>query len=102
MDLFEDTLNTPEAEEFRNRVRTLLSEHLPEDIRVQGEQEKMDVSKEDQRRWHKIVRAHGLACPSWPSEYGGPGLNDTELYILEREFALAGAPRPMIYGVTML
>lgn len=102
MDRFEDTLNTPEAEEFRNRVRMLLSEHLPEDIRVQGEQEKMDVSKEDQRRWHKIVRAHGLACPSWPNEYGGPGLNDTELYILEREFALASAPRPMIYGVTML
>lgn len=102
MDRFDDTLNTPEAEEFRRRVRSVLSENLPEDIRVQGEQEKMDLSKEDQRRWHKILRAHGLACPSWPRDHGGPGLSDAELYILEREVALAGAPRQMIYGVTML
>ncbi|WP_179875732.1 acyl-CoA dehydrogenase family protein [Sinorhizobium sp. BJ1] len=102
MERLDSNLSSHEAADFRRKVRALLSEHLPDDIRVQVEQEKMDLSKEDQRKWHKILRAHGWACPSWPTEYGGAGLSDTELFILEREFALGGAPRPMIYGVTML
>ncbi|MCP8894964.1 acyl-CoA dehydrogenase family protein [Shinella daejeonensis] len=102
MERLDSILNSHDAIAFRDRVKRLLVDHLPKHIRIQVEQEKMDLSKEDQRTWHKILRAHGLACPSWPVEYGGPGLADHELYILEREFALGGAPRPMIYGVTML
>ncbi|MBW0370821.1 acyl-CoA dehydrogenase family protein [Ensifer adhaerens] len=102
MERLDSNLSSPEVADFRRKVTAFLSENLPSDIRAQVDQEKMDLSKEDQRRWHKTVRAHGLACPSWPKEYGGAGLSDAELYILEREFALAGAPRPMIYGVTML
>jgi alkylation response protein AidB-like acyl-CoA dehydrogenase len=102
MDALDQNLRSAKAEAFRLRVRTFLSQNLPEDIREQVDQEKMDLSKDDQRRWHKIMRAQGLACASWPAGHGGPGLDDVELYILERELALAGAPRPMIYGVTML
>lgn len=102
MEALDKNLNSAEAAEFRLHLKTFLSRNLPDDIRMQVDQEKMDLSKDDQRRWHKIARAHGYACPSWPKEHGGPGLGDVERYILEREFALAGAPRPMIYGVTML
>jgi alkylation response protein AidB-like acyl-CoA dehydrogenase len=102
MDAIDSELRSAKAEEFRHRVKTFLTEKLPADIRLQGAYEKMDLSKDDQRRWHKIMRTEGLACPSWPAAEGGAGLDDVELYILEREIALAGAPRPMIYGVTML
>lgn len=102
MDALDRQLSTPAAMEFRRRIKAFLSENLPAHIRDQGVMERMDLSREDQQAWHKIVRAHGLACPGWPKEYGGAGLSDGELYILEREFALAGAPRPMIYGVSML
>lgn len=102
MERLDSILSSHETTAFRARVKRLLADHLPENIRIQVEQEKMDLSKEDQRTWHKIIRTHGLACPSWPADHGGPGLADHELYILEREFALGGAPRPMIYGVTML
>lgn len=98
----DDPLNTPSISAFRESVRLFLLRFLPEDIRAKGEAERMDLSKEDQRRWHRILRAEGLACPGWPQEHGGPGLGDVECYVLERELALAGAPRPMIYGVSML
>lgn len=87
---------------FRTRVRAFLRQALPPEIRAAGETERMDLDKEDQRRWHKILRAEGLACAGWPASHGGPGLTDAERYVLERELALAAAPRPMLYGVTML
>lgn len=102
MQALDGNLTTPNAQAFRHRVKTFLAENLPAHIRDQVNQERMDLSKDDQRMWHRIVRAHGLACPAWQKEHGGGGLSDIELYILEREFALAGAPRPMIYGANML
>jgi alkylation response protein AidB-like acyl-CoA dehydrogenase len=98
----ETPLRDSEVVAFRARVRELLQRALPANIRAAGEAERMDLGKDDQRRWHKILRGEGLACAGWPIEHGGPGLNDAERYVLERELALAGAPRPMIYGVTML
>ena len=95
-------LRDARAIEFRERIRAFLARALPIDIRKQGEQERMDLSKEDQRRWHRILRSEGLACPAWSKDFGGPGLGDVECYLLERELALAGAPRPMLYGVNML
>ena len=102
MQALDQDLRSPEAVAFRRKVREFLARHLPDAIRAQVELERMDLSRQDQQAWHRIARAHGLACPSWPKSHGGAGLGDVELYILEREFALAGAPRPMIYGVNML
>ena len=62
----------------------------------------MDIHKEDQRRWHKILAEQGWAVPAWPKEYGGADWTDEQLYIFEREIALADAPRPMINGIQML
>lgn len=98
----DDMLVSAENEAFRRRVQGFIGRALSADIRAAGEQERMDLDKEDQRRWHKLLRAEGLACAGWPEAHGGPGLTDAQRYILERELALAGAPRPMIYGVTML
>ena len=95
-------LDTPELNAFREEVRSFIRENLPEDIRAKVADERMDLSKEDLMRWHKILAAKGWACPAWPKEHGGCGWSDEEAYIFEREIALADAPRHMFTGVGML
>lgn len=99
---FDRLLHTPELDAFRAELRGFLRDHLPADIRAKVAEERMDLPKEDQRRWHKILLAKGWVCPSWPREHGGPGWDDAHQYVFERELALADAPRPMVYGTTML
>ncbi len=92
----------PALEAFRDEVVHFLETSLPEDIRRKVAEERMDLPKEDQRRWHRILKARGWVCPSWPRAHGGPGWDDAQLYVFEREIALADAPRIMTYGVQML
>lgn len=94
---------SPELEEFRTTVREFIRENLPEDIQRMVATEQMDLPREAQARWHRILRDRGgWCCPSWPSQYGGPQWNDAQQYIFEQELALNDAPRLMIYGVGML
>ncbi len=91
-----------EIEAFRQRVQTFIRDNLPEEIRQQVAEERMDLSPEDQKRWHRKLYERGWSCPSWPVEYGGPGWSHEQQYVFEREIALADAPRFLIYGVQML
>ena len=93
---------TAELRAFRQEVRGFIRASLPEDIRRKVAQERMDLPRDDQQRWHKILRAKGWACPGWPKTHGGPGFSDDQRYVFERELALGDAPRPMIYGEGML
>jgi hypothetical protein len=94
--------DTEEMRAFRQEVRNFVRTSLPEDIRRKVAQERMDLPRDDQQRWHKILRAKGWACPGWPKAEGGPGFSDDQRYVFERELALGDAPRPMIYGEGML
>ena len=93
---------TPEMRAFRDEVRTFVRASLPEEIRRKVAQERMDLPREDQQHWHKILRAKGWACAGWPKAFGGPGFTDDQRYVFEREIALGDAPRSMIYGEGML
>jgi alkylation response protein AidB-like acyl-CoA dehydrogenase len=62
---------SPAIESFREEVRRFLREELPDDIRAKVAEERMDLSKEDQRRWHQILYRRGWAAPGWPKEHGG-------------------------------
>ena len=92
----------PDLVEFRSEVRDFIRSNLPDHIRRAVSEERMDIHKEDQRHWHKILAEQGWAVPAWPKEYGGADWTDEQLYIFEREIALADAPRPMINGIQML
>ena len=93
----------PSVESFRREVRKFISDNLPADIRQMVAREIMDLPREAQVRWHRILRDQGgWCCPSWPKEYGGPGWSDAQQYVFEQELSLNDAPRPMIYGVGML
>jgi alkylation response protein AidB-like acyl-CoA dehydrogenase len=91
-----------EIERFRREVRDFVRTHLPDEIRAHAAQVHMDIPKEDQRRWHRILQSRGWGCPSWPEAYGGPGWTDMQHYVFDREIALADAPWPMVYGIGML
>lgn len=95
-------LETPELTAFREEVRAFIRANLPDDIRAKVADDRMDLPKQDQQRWHRILAEKGWSVPAWPVEHGGCGWSDEQAYIFEREIALADAPRPMIYGVGML
>ena len=91
------------VEDFRLQVRTFIQDHLPDDIRSMVAREIMDLPREAQVRWHRMLKNQGgWCCPSWPKEYGGPGWSDEQQYVFEQEIALNDAPRLMIYGAGML
>ena len=98
-----DLTFSDELEAFRQEVRDFIREKLPEDIKRQAQQEVMELSREDQTRWHKILLEHGgWCCPMWPKEYGGPGWSYEQQYIFERELALNSAPRLTIFTTNMI
>ena len=93
----------PQLENFRHSVQSFIRENLPEDIRAMVAREQMDLPREAQVRWHRILRDQGgWCCPGWPKEHGGPGWSEKQQYIFEQELSLNDAPRLMIYGVGML
>lgn len=92
-----------QLEEFRQTTRQFIENNLPDDIRDLVARERMDLPREAQVRWHRILKNQGgWCCPSWPKSYGGPGWSDEQQYIFEQELSLNNAPRLMIYGVGML
>src|SRR5881628_1481486 len=89
-----------EEVDFRDTVRTWLSENLPKDLK-----EKVDryahLSKEDLLRWHRILAGKGWVAPAWPKEWGGTGWNVVQRYIFEEELGYVGAPPLIPFGLAM-
>jgi hypothetical protein len=95
-------IDDTDIQSFRQQVRAYIHDNLPQELRHIVTAERMDIPRELQRQWHRILQKNGWGCPSWPVEYGGPGWSDLQHYVFEREIALGDAPRPMIYGIGML
>ncbi len=88
-------------EAFRNEVREFLHAELPQSLARkvrQGER----LSKADFETWHAILNRRGWLASHWPREYGGTGWSAVQSFIFEYECALAGAPRILPFGVSML
>ena len=85
---------------FRDEVRAWLATGLPADIRDKVTQYE-HLSREDIIRWHRILAAKGWSVPHWPVEWGGTGWNNTQRYIFDEEFGLAGAPGLPPFGPQM-
>src|SRR5437899_5773738 len=89
-----------EEVDFRDAVRTWLSENLPRDLK-----DKVDryehLSKEDLLRWHRILAGKGWVAPAWPKEWGGTGWNVVQRYIFEEELGYVGAPPLIPFGLAM-
>ena len=87
---------------FRDEVRAWLAEALTEDLKRRMALSKNgSLDEAHQKAWLKKLADKGWLAINWPTEYGGPGWSQTQKYIFEMEFALAGAPRMGSMGVRM-
>jgi alkylation response protein AidB-like acyl-CoA dehydrogenase len=65
------------------------------------------MSREERQRfneeWPSKLYSGGWICASWPTEYGGKGLDVLQSVVLAEEFARAGAPlRADFFGDTLV
>ncbi|MBK5223282.1 MAG: acyl-CoA dehydrogenase family protein [Acidimicrobiia bacterium] len=86
-----DPTYSAEAEEYREKIRGFLAEHLPADWKGVG-------ALPDAKRgpwleeWRSTLASASLLAVAWPKEYGGAGLSPIEQVVLNEEFATANVP----------
>ena len=82
---------SPEAETYREKVRTFLAEKLPTSWKGIGQLDGDDLLS-FVAEWRTTLASSGYLAPSWPAAYGGGGLSELEQVIVAEEFAQAGVP----------
>ena len=86
---------------FREEVRAWIQAALPADIRaksVLGQR----LSKDELKRWQKILHDKGWATPAWSKDWGGTGWSAVQQYIFKEELHMAPAPEPLSFNVNMI
>jgi acyl-CoA dehydrogenase len=100
-----------ESEIFRQEVRDWLEANCPETMRSPFRSEadacwggrNCQFQSEDQRLWLERMAARGWTAPSWPTEYGGGGLDREQAKILKEELARIHArPALVSFGISMI
>ncbi len=88
-------------EGFRGQVRGWLRANLPMD----WQQRMLGASEEEhiafQRSWFKKLKDGGYVAPHWPKAWGGAELSFAEQIVLYEEIARAGAPRLVLYFISL-
>src|SRR6201996_901597 len=92
---------SPEEEAFREQVLRFLDEKLPKRLADKVNSGKW-MTREDALEWQGILNKQGWLANHWPVQYGGPGWNAGQKFIFENECAIAGAPRILPFGLSML
>ena len=99
-----------ELEEFQQHTRAWLQENCPESMRTPMVPEEIvwggrnaTFKNPDSQLWLQRMAEKGWTCPTWPTEYGGGGLNKEQAIILSRELSRINA-RPALtsFGISML
>ena len=87
------------AEEFRLETRAWLEENCPPGARGPGPitsgSSKIPLTHEDTRLWLDRMIEKGWTAPTWPTEYGGGGLDTDEYMTLIQEMRRIGARTPL-------
>ena len=87
------------AEEFRLETREWLDANCPSGARGPGPitsgSSKIPLTHADTRLWLDRMIEKGWTAPTWPTEYGGGGLNNEEYMILIQEMRRIGARTPL-------
>jgi len=96
-----DLRESPETQAFRAEVAEFVAARLPPDIRakVLGF---LRIERDDYVRWQRILNERGWGAPGWPREHGGTGWDARQRTVFEEECFLAGAPRQMPFGLSMV
>lgn len=88
-------------EAFRQEVRAFLADKLPRRLSDKVKEGRR-LSKGDMEEWHAILATRGWLANHWPREWGGCEWTVTQKFVFEVETALAGAPRIVPFGLSML
>ncbi len=96
-----DLTFTPEEQKFREDIRAWVAASLPAHISHKVHNA-LNLSREDQQGWGKILGKKGWLGYGWPKEFGGPGWNAVQKHLFEEECAMAGAPRILPFGPVMV
>src|SRR3984893_7516514 len=96
-----DSRESPETQAFRAEAADFVAARLPPDIRakVLGF---LRIERQDYVRWQQLLNEHGWGAPGWPREHGGPGWDARQRTLFEEECFVAGAPRQMPFGLSMV
>ncbi|MEL7449349.1 MAG: acyl-CoA dehydrogenase family protein [Pseudomonadota bacterium] len=100
-----------ELDAFRHDVRAWLSDNCPEAMRTPMVSDadscwggrNFTFQSDDQRLWLERMGERGWTVPTWPTAYGGGGLDKAQNEVLQEELAAIGARPPLAsFGVWML
>lgn len=81
-----------ELEEFRDEVRAVLAEELPQGWQGVGAIPDAKATHEFVQQWRRTLHRRGLLAVAWPVEYGGRGLTKLHQVVLVEELTRAGVP----------
>jgi alkylation response protein AidB-like acyl-CoA dehydrogenase len=98
---------------FREEAREWIEANLPASLHGQADAMADAVmrgkSKDpDLDLWRRRLAEKGWGAPTWPTQYGGGGLDPADARVLAQELAKVGAPNPMagmgtsMFGPTLL
>lgn len=86
-------ISYPDAvEDFRDEVRTVLQEELPEGWKGLGAVGDEAAAAAFVASWRETLHRRGLLGVAWPEEYGGRGLSKLHQVVLVEELTRVGAP----------
>ncbi|MDE0420301.1 MAG: acyl-CoA dehydrogenase family protein [Gammaproteobacteria bacterium] len=94
--------------EFRLEARQWLEANCPDSMRrgmggYTAGGRKAVYGNPDTKLWLDRMAERGWTAPTWPKEYGGGGLTNAELMILDDEMRRINAPAPLTgHGLTMI
>src|SRR5215472_1437493 len=81
---------SPEDEQYRQKLRTWLEAHVPQERPPKDQ----DAEFAYRRAWQRQLYEGGLVGINWPKEYGGQGATLIQQAIYAQEMARARAPQP--------
>tara|TARA_B110000503_G_scaffold143139_1_gene242786 strand:+ start:5758 stop:6984 length:1227 start_codon:yes stop_codon:yes gene_type:complete len=106
-----EELNVSDLAVFRQETRDWLAENCPPSMRhpVTNSDDacwggrNFVFKSEEQKQWMERMGARGWTAPTWPTEYGGGGLNKAEAKILKEELSRINARSPLdSFGIWMI
>ena len=92
---------TREEAAFREEVREFMRTSLPNEISNKVLNHKR-LARADHVRWQKILHEKNWIAPGWPVEWGGTGWTPVQRHIFDEEYATAGAPLLIPFGLAMV
>lgn len=95
-----DANYSPEESAFRLTVRAWLRDNVSEDLKLKVSNG-IELTREEQLDWHKLLARKGWSVPPWPMEWGGTGWDVIQRFIFDEECYVAGAPQILAFGVLM-